>query len=313
MKIISDIFKVTNKYSIPAILYIIINFTILQGQNPTSSPNISTNDPITFPAFFKSIISTFSQDFYKKDSMSYIDFCNDNNLLPTDNYNFQSYYTFQILRMLFTCRSDSDCSKGQILDIPYFWHWIDPNPRFNIRFTSNGQLLKDTKPPAEFSSYRSFAEIDRTPSLFLSDLVSDSSKYYTINCDTFSTFGWCSEREMAFVALMSLLNFEGYVEYMGNHTCSVFLLPMKNISDSISYMRVTVDNTFDQLHFQPLNTNDLNEFKSELPYLKTTNWYNKMAHSKTELSRINSYFVSEKAQQRINSKISKYLIGNKSK
>lgn len=307
MKIMSIRFKVMNKYSIPAIVIFIISFTFLHGQNTASPDNISPKDRINIPFLFMSSIRIFSQDFYKKDSMSYIDFCTDNNLIPFDNINFQSFYTFQILHKLFTSRSDSDCSKGQILDIPYFWHWIDPNPRFNIRFTSNGQLLKDTKPPAEFSSYRSFAEIDRTPFLFLSDLVSDSSKYYTINCDTFSTFGWCSEREMAFVALMSLLNFEGYVEYMGNHTCSVFLLPMKNISDSISYMRVTVDNTFDQLHFQPLNTNDLNEFKSELPYLKTTNWYNKMAHSKTELNQIKNFIVSEKAQQRINSKILKFV------
>ncbi|MFZ1703730.1 MAG: hypothetical protein WAT79_05255 [Saprospiraceae bacterium] len=296
-----------NRYSIPTIVVFFISIISLQGQNKAFAANISSDDPITIPAFFKSIISTFGQDFYKKDSISYIDFCTDNNLLTTDKDNFQNYYTFQILHRLFTCRTASNCSNGEILDIPYFWHWIEPNPRFKIRFTSNGQLLKNTNPPSGFSKYRSFAEIDRTPFLFLSDLVSDSPTYYTTDCDTFSSFGWCSEREMAFVALLSLLDYDGYVKVAGNHSWSVFLLPMKNTSDNLSYMQVMIDNTFDEIHFNPIKTNGLIGFKKEIQRYQSTDWYNKKAHSTTELKNINNHKVSKKAQQRIISKIITYL------
>ncbi len=296
-----------NKVLISCIIILIFSFSIIEGQIPSSSNNYSPNVPVSIPRYFKSIISEFGQNFYKKDSISYIDFCTVNNFLPSDTDNFHTYFTFQILHKLFTCRSASNCSKGKILDIPYFWHWIESNPRFDIRFTANGKFLKDTKPPIEFSNYKSYAEIDRTPYLFLSDLTYDFPKYFTSNCDTFSTFGWCSEREMAFVALLTLFNFEGYVDVLGNHSWSVFFTSMKNTANTLSYIRVIVDNTFDQIEFEIIKPTDLDEFKKDLKYYQTSNWYNKMAHSKPQLIKINNQIVSQIAQERINSKILKYL------
>ena len=78
--------------------------------------------------------------------------------------------------------------------------------------------MKDTKSHNDFLKYRSYDDIDRTPYLFLSDIVDKDLKYYSESCDTFSTFGWCSEREMAFVALITLLDFEAKVVSEGNHS-----------------------------------------------------------------------------------------------
>ncbi len=184
-------------------------------------------DSLTIPFFFKNLVKNHIKDFVIIDSLAFKEFCLAKKIKNVDSSNVEKYYTIKILHELFTSQTASDCSKGEILNIPYQWHWVQPNPRHEIYFASSKTLLKDTKPPNEFSKYNSYADIDRTPYLFLSDLVYPEFKYYSNSCDTFSTFGWCSEREMAFIALTTLLEYEGKVVAEGNHSWSEFVIPLK--------------------------------------------------------------------------------------
>ncbi|MFH1843193.1 MAG: hypothetical protein ABIF77_08285 [bacterium] len=50
------------------------------------------------------------------------------------------------------------------------------------------------------------------------DLDADAA----VNHRPFHTFSWCSEREMAFVALLTALGYRGKIEQAGIHTWSAF-------------------------------------------------------------------------------------------
>ncbi|MBN1348103.1 hypothetical protein JXJ21_01705 [candidate division KSB1 bacterium] len=132
---------------------------------------------------------------------------------------------------LFTGISAQNYVSGGILQIPYFWHWIDPNPRHEIVFSENSTKLIKLKPPDEFSKYKSYADIDRTPCLYLSDLLSDEPKYYHEQCSEFYTFGWCSEREMAFNTLVELFGYKSKIKQEEIHTWTAVLTKFKNTKD----------------------------------------------------------------------------------
>jgi len=108
------------------------------------------------------------------DNSNYETFCSDNKIPAEDTIIKQQFYTFEILHKLFTSKNASNGSHGEILNIPYFWHWINPNPRYEITLLSTNQKLNTIKSPAAFSKYKSYADIDRTPYLFLSELLSEN-------------------------------------------------------------------------------------------------------------------------------------------
>lgn len=267
---------------------------------------IYTYDSLTIPVFFKTIITNHLHDFYLIDSSSYSDFCKSNDIVATDSTNIQKYFTIQILHDLFTSKTAANCSQGNILDIPYLWHWVNPNPRHEIYFVKTNQLLSKTKAPQEFSKYKSYADIDRTPFLFLSDLVQESPKYYSASCDTFSTFGWCSEREMAFIALTKLLHFDGKVVAEGNHSWSEFCVQM-NTNKGIQHYLVRVDNTFNTVDWIKIEQKDILQWRKYLGSSTLASWYNQKANSNTELQKISNYIVGKEAMSRIEIKIVNYL------
>ena len=142
--------------------------------------------------FFQKMLDNHLTDldtFYKPE---FERFCQDNGIDAANKTNVKNYATLNFLHALFTSTNASNGSKGKILDIPYFWHWVNPNPRSEIFLLENKQLLSTIKPSSEYDKYKSVAEIDRTPFLFLSDLFREKPKYGHPLCDTFSTFGWCS-------------------------------------------------------------------------------------------------------------------------
>ncbi len=262
------------------------------------------------PQFFKSLVENHKKDFVKMDNLAFQEFCTTHQIDPNSSSNIEKYSTVNILHKLFTCKTASDCSKGEILSIPYMWHWVQPNPRYSIRFVRNKKLLKNTRPPRGFSRYNSYADVDRTPFLFLSDLVHPESKYYSSSCDTFSTFGWCSEREMAFAALTKLLDYEGGVVVAGNHSWSELLVPMQLANGKVKDFIVEVDNTFDFVNWKPATSRQTVNWKKKLRNSKEAKWYNKMARSKSELNKIRKHLVQEKASQRIEKKLVNYLNSN---
>jgi hypothetical protein len=264
-------------------------------------------DSLTIPLFFNAVIRNHLKDFYLIDSLEFNHFCLQNNISIADSSNILKYFTINILHEIFTSQTASNCSRGEILNIPYQWHWVVSNPRHEIYLIDSKELLKDINPPDEFSNYNSYADIDRTPYLFLSDLVNSELKYYSASCDTFSTFGWCSEREMAFVALTSLLSYKGKVVAEGNHSWSEFLIPLKLITGEIQNFRVNVDNTFNSVQWTKIKQQEISEWERYFGNTNLSDWYNRKAKSISELRNIQNHLVPNKSMSRIENEVVKFL------
>jgi hypothetical protein len=259
----------------------------------------------TAPLFFKNLIQNHYKNFASIDNSNYETFCSENNLSTEDTIIKQQFYTFEILHKLFTSKNASNGSRGEILNIPYFWHWINPNPRYEITAINTNQKLNTVKSPTAFSKYKSYADIDRTPYLFLSELLSEKPLYTAPNCDKFSTFGWCSEREMAFVCLLKTLNVKGKVITDNNHSWSEFVIPIAIKNKTIDF-KVTVDNTFDSVSWLPISKKEIVTWEKQT-YKGQGNWYNEKANSEIEKQKINNLIVSGKSMENIEQAVVNYI------
>ncbi len=277
------------------------------NEQTTKNAKFFHYDSLTIPAFFQQMASNHLIDYFSMDSSTYLTFCNSNALRSSDSTNLSKYFTIKILHDLFSAKSASNGSRGEILNIPYLWHWVEPNPRHTIYFTKNNKLLKDIKPPVEFSKYNSYADIDRTPFLFLSDLVNPTPKYYSESGDTFATFGWCSEREMAFVALLHTMNYEGKVEAVGNHSWSEFIVSMKQASGGSQDFIVKVDNTFNVVNWTIITKNALQSWRKKVGKSNFEIWYNQKAKSTIELNKIKNHLVAKAAMESIENRLVNYI------
>lgn len=250
---------------------------------------------LSIPLFFKSLVNNHIRDFAKLDSENYNSICRRFDLDPKDSANLSTFYTIDILHELFTAKTCSDGSRGDILNMPYLWHWTDPNPRHEIYFVENGKLLTSVRHPRGFEKYSTYADIDRTPYVFLTDLLAPEPRYYSTACDTFSTFGWCSEREMAFVSLTTMMGFSANVIAPGNHSWSELNVKMDLKSGGTRNLQVTVDNTFDGFTWAEPNPGDRNS------------QYNRNAHSSSILNNLRAFVVSATASNRIEVQVVGYL------
>jgi hypothetical protein len=151
-------------------------------------------DSLTIPEFISKLALNHQENYFLHNSEDFHSVFTASQLDANDPDNRNIYCELNLLHDLFTSKSPSNGSRGDILDIPYFWHWVSPNPRYGIYLRENHMLLKDQKPPLGFEKYKNYADVDRTPDVFLIDMFSEKPKYYSACCDTFSTFGWCSER-----------------------------------------------------------------------------------------------------------------------
>jgi len=283
------------------------NKKISQNKKTEIKVQVFKYDSLTIPNFFKTLIENHIDDFYKMDSSNINALFSSNDIASTDTQNINKYFTIKILHDLFTSQTASNCSQGEILNIPYLWHWTNPNPRHDIYFVQSRQLLFETQAPHDFSNYSSYADIDRTPYLFLSDLVHDGPKYYSNACDTFSTFGWCSEREMAFVALTNLLNFDGKVIAVGNHSWSEFIVPLKLKNGQFQNFKVKVDNTFNAVEWTTMDNTEIIAWRNYNGNFSLANWYNQKAKSSIELRKIKNHLASNSAMTSIEMKLVNYL------
>ena len=210
---------------------------------------------------------------------------------------------------LFTSDNASDCTAGGILNIPYFWHWVEPNPRHQIIFKPDSKLLKLVGPPNGFEKYKSYADVDRLPRLYLSDLVSESPKFCHPSCGCFFTFGWCSEREMAFTLLMTTLGYECKVKQVGIHVWSEIYLRLvgknrKNKKDNRVIAKI--DNTMNSVVFLNAET-DYAKWKKDFGNGTHVKWYNSNAHSATEISAVKSIQISKSAEKRIENLVNEWI------
>src|SRR5690606_34496124 len=101
-------------------------------------------------------------------------------------------------------------------------------------------------------------EEDRTPVTFFRDLV-DTVQYEGSEGERFYTFGWCSEREMAFCAAARLMGYKAIVVASGNHAYSVV-----ETGDQL----YIVDNTLN--HFYPSHEGT----EMPTPASRLEIWYN---------------------------------------
>ncbi|RLD33475.1 MAG: hypothetical protein DRJ02_01575 [Bacteroidetes bacterium] len=285
------------------------NDVVILSQPEPYKAAVYSYDSLSIPQFFQAIADNHMADYMEFDS-SYLFYCRTFKLDKDDSTNLKSYYTIKILHDLLTSKTSEDCSRGDILNIPYMWHWLDPNPRHEIRMVSTGQLLTEIGPPAEFKRYNSYADIDRTPFLYLSDLVQENPKYYSPSCDTFPTFGWCSEREMAFSALMRTLGFNAKVKAPGIHSWTEIILPMKTVQGKTVYFKTRIDNTYDVFDLEhEVDNVFISEWEHDLGN-GTPRWYNRMAFSEGQARRLNACVIPLKAAERIETKLVNYINGS---
>jgi len=263
--------------------------------------------PMSIPDFFTALIHNHQQDYLNFAEADYLTVCKQLGIDETNKENLHKYFSIKMLHDLFTSQSASNCAVGEIWNIPYYWHWIPNNPRHEIYLKATKQLLKTTPPSKGFKKYQSYADIDRTPYLFLSELFEPSPKYYSELCGDFSTFGWCSEREMAFVSLLSLLDYKGKVKAKGGHSWSELIVPFQEAAGAYQQVLVRVDNTFDGLAFTPISKTEIKIWEQEMGDSKTTRWYNEKALSKKEQQKIRQHIVPSEVMAILEKKLVAYL------
>jgi hypothetical protein len=240
-------------------------------------------------SFFEELYQDSKYKFQETNRDAYHSFINMNSLqdIPA---NRNAFIRISYLHELFTSATAADGSREGLLEIPYFWHWTEPNPRLEI---FKGETLL-SKIPAE--RYASFAMLDRTPEIFLSDLV-DSMYYSHPEYGTFYSFGWCSEREMSYRSIIRHWGFKSKVIAYGGHSWTEIEAEFINTRQERITLYLSVDNTFNILSWN--KNSDETELLDEEKRLQR--WYNKKSNYdvKVEVTAFN--------RQRIRWLVRKYL------
>ena len=242
---------------------------------------------------------------YRETSRSeFARFCNKFGI-DSSNIDIQkSYYEVNFYHDLLTGNGATNCIKGGFLEIPYFWHWINPNPRHKILMLPDSIPLSSVNPPAEFARYKSHADIDRVPSIFLADLVTDRPRYYHRDCGAFYTFGWCSEREMSFCFILSGNDYRCKIKQEGIHTWSEVLIPFSNNNGEERMIVAMVDNTFNMIEYSLLDENiSQDKWLEEYGSGSDIEWYNQVFRSEDQKKKINGLKISEEVKSKIKSQI----------
>jgi hypothetical protein len=264
-----------------------------------SVANIQEFDSLQIDQFFDTLIYFHKDELFSKDSALFDLFCTENNLSTKNNSNIRNFLEIKLLHDLLTAQGAVNGNTGNILNIPYFWHWINPNPRHSIHSLKSKKALNTIKPPAGYGKYATHADIDRTPGLFWSELFSSETLYYHELCDTFNTFGWCSEREMAYVCMMEILGHSGEIIVSGNHSWSEIESEFVKADHQKKKIKLSVDNTFNGFAWNQAIGN-----KTMGP---TTKWYNEKASSETEKTKVKSVIVSPQVASDIEKNLIRYL------
>jgi len=286
---------------------VLIGFLTLMTVSSALADQAPANDS-TLLSFFDNLFKEFYSKLAEKYSNDFIKFCNRHNLDEKDKDNQKSFCQVRFYHDLLTGNGASDCVKGGILEIPYFWHWIDPNPRHEILKLPDSTKLGSLKPPKEFARYKSYADIDRAPSLFLTDLVSEIPGYYHPDCGEFYSFGWCSEREMSYCCIMSGYDYECKIKQEGIHTWSEVWASFRTKDSVMIPLYSVVDNTFDYIRWVPLDSSiNQKEWLTDYGSGTTISWYNEVFRSREQRQNVRDIKVPLEARKRIEKKISAAL------
>ena len=262
---------------------LILIMTFLIASNTWGDTNV--------PDYFEGLYNRYSAQISKRYSRDYNRAVRELGL-EDNNQNRKKYFQIIFYHELFTGKYCIDFTYGGVFKIPYVFHWTDPNPRHDIISLKHNKKLSSVSPPPEFSRYKSFADIDRVPSLFIGDLFSEEPKYYHPDCGSFYTFGWCSEREMAFNALLTLLGYTCKIRQEGIHTWSEIWIAHKKSDGSSVNAVVIIDNSVDLVNWEKAPAGFTKErWLNDCGEGTQIEWYNKKARSKDELEKLKSMTI----------------------
>lgn len=242
----------------------------------------------------------------KKLSREHQEICRRMELSPEDSANQARILQALFLHRLLTTSAPADGTRGGILESVYFWHWVTPNPRHQIRRLPDSVLLTRCKPHPQHRSYRSWADMDRTPDLFLADLVSDTPRYFHPDFGSFFTFGWCSEREMAFGLLLNRLGYTAKIKFQGNHVWTEVLVEGKAVDATTRRGVLRIDNTFDQIFAQPLDR-PVSAWLGDIGPGKDVVGMNAKAKSQEQIRRVESLELDLPAKDRIEGLVTRWI------
>jgi hypothetical protein len=197
------------------------------------------------------------------------------------------------LQQMLTTTSARNGAVGGAFRMPYFWHWVEPNPRLQIARLPDRTPLAELPPPTGYERYKSFGHIDRRPALYLGDLAADQPRYHHPDVGDFATFGWCSEREMAFCALAVTWGYEVKIVQRGIHVVS-----RVRLTEAEPATEVIVDTTFDMIRLTESGTS-LADWRDDIGDGKMVRWYNRVCHDPEELEVVRELPVSAQARQRL--------------
>ncbi len=266
----------------------------------------------SIPSFFGQLFSEIEAEYAPTRISEFDRFRASHDLDSLDTGNLRTFLLIHFFHDLFTCTGASDCARGGLLEIPYFWHWVDPNPRHSIFLLPDSTLLKNLSLPRSYSRYKSYADIDRVPELYLSDLVAEAPRYAHTECGSFFTFGWCSEREMSFLALMISFGFQGKIRQSGIHTYTALWCEFQRSDGEKAVFSAEVDNTFDSISWRPVPAaTTLDHWLREIGSGTQIAWYNRMARSREQLEALRSAPVSAVTRARILEQVRRALSAGK--
>lgn len=228
---------------------------------------------ISLPDFFEEVIQIRQNHPLTNTRLEYCGF----DLKKLSSNQIRNLKKLAVLHSLLSSETAKTGSVNPIWGIPYFWHYTNPNSRHSIVLIETGQKLTEVKPPPGFEKYPNLAEVDRSPELFWSDFATEKPRYRYNGLADFYTFGWCSEREMAFKSIAAILGFNCTIVISGNHVWSVVEI------EKGSGRWIKADHTFNVFYRSD---------KPEFPTSTLGKWYNTKAISKKVLAKVKAVQIS---------------------
>jgi hypothetical protein len=202
------------------------------------------------------------------------------------------------MHLLLTCyySVDGDTSGG--FGIPYFWNYTNHNPRENIINIKKGKNLKQI-PAYPGSGGASMATLDRTPFIFWNDFMTDEPQYSWGHISAFYSFGWCSEREMAYKAWLAVLGIKSTIGIKADHVWTEVELP------GLPGYFLFIDNTFNRFEVWPVNKKPPLEVGN-----KYITWYNQQGSDKAIQKKLSALTISPKRAADLEKQIVTYFGSN---
>ncbi len=161
-------------------------------------------------------------------------------------------------------------------------------------------------PPAGFGKFKTWADVDRLPSLYLGDLAAEQPRYLHPRYGAIETFGWCSEREMAFGVLLAAQGVRAKIKQKDIHVWSEALLELRGKDGKARPTVIAFDNTFATVEAWPL-AGSRQAWAGDFGSGADVRWYNRVSHSAEQAARVKAIRVGPGAAKRMAAKIEAWL------